>query len=95
MNLDTQSRNNINKEIVKKAAEHLILTNGQTTTLEVKEYLRNQNFVAFQNEVSTILEDIAIEQDWFFEFNGTYRVFAFQEPLDFMKTWGIPAFSDN
>ena len=95
MNFSTQSRNNINKDIVKQAAEYLILTNGQTTTLEVKTHLRNQNYIAFQSEVSKIMEEIGLEQDWDVEFNGTYRVFRLMPVFDFASAWGLPKFSDN
>ncbi|MCR9290144.1 hypothetical protein OAF63_04015 [Saprospiraceae bacterium] len=95
MNQSIQFRNDITKEIVKKAAEHLILTNGQTTSLEVKEYLRNQYYNALQDEVSILLDTISIEQDWYCAFNGTYRVFAFQQPSGLAAAWGILAFSDN
>lgn len=95
MQNQTQSHKNITKDLVKKAAEHLILTNGQTTTLEVKNYLRNQNYIAFQSEVSKIMAEIGLEQDWDIDFNGTFRVFRLMPVFDFASAWGLPRFSGN
>lgn len=66
------------KTAVKQAAEHLILTNGETTTLEVKNWLRKEGYAAFQTEVSRWMFKISQEQDWEFESNGLYRIYRYK-----------------
>ncbi len=95
MDFFTQSRKYLNKELVKQAAEHLILSNGITTTLEVKKHLREQGYLAFQREVSRMLETISKEHEWRFEYNGKYRIYSFQWDFDISSAWGIPAYSLN
>lgn len=78
MNIHTHP---LNKETIKQAADFLILTNGQTTTLEVKNLLRQQKYRAFQKEISYYLEQIAIEQDWNAICNGVFRTYSYSTTL--------------
>ena len=67
----------LTKEAVKGAAENLIETFGSTTTLDVKNKLRQTGFQAFQNEVSTLMDAVTAEERWQFNHNGRYRVYRF------------------
>lgn len=67
----------LTKEAVKGAAENLIETFGTTTTLDVKNKLRQTGFQAFQNEVSTLMDTVTAEERWQFNHNGRYRVYRF------------------
>ena len=62
---------------VKQAAETLITTFGTTTTLDVKNKLRQQGFQAFQAEVSNLLDEVTAEEQWQFNHNGRYRIYRF------------------
>lgn len=81
-----QSKPYANQEAVKAAAEELIRENGATTTLEVKNKLRNQGFIAYQAEVSRMLDETAQSQGWEFEVNGKFRVYYFARPSNYPGT---------
>lgn len=66
-------------EAVKEAAELLMLRNGSTTTLEVKNYLRSKNYEAFQQDISYLMNWWAIEEDWRFQCHLSYRIYTFGE----------------
>ncbi|OJJ17476.1 hypothetical protein BKI52_26770 [marine bacterium AO1-C] len=68
---------NLTKDVVKEAAEHLIEAFGTTTTLDVKNRLRQLGFQAFQAEVSNFMDTLTSEEQWHFNHNGRYRVYRF------------------
>lgn len=68
---------NLTKEAVKEAAEYLIEAFGTTTTLDVKNRLRQVGYQAFQNEVSNLMDTVTAEERWQFNHNGRYRVYRF------------------
>jgi len=68
---------NLTKDAVKEAAEHLIEAFGTTTTLDVKNRLRQQGFQALQAEVSDLMDTLTNEEQWRFNHNGRYRVYRF------------------
>lgn len=68
---------NLTKDAVKEAAEHLMEAFGTTTTLDVKNRLRQLSFQAFQAEVSNFMETLTNEEQWRFNHNGRYRVYRF------------------
>jgi len=57
---------------VELVASDLIATNGSTTTLDVKNELRNQGFFAEQAEVSAALAQL----DFSFTHNGSFRIYT-------------------
>ena len=59
-----------------EAAESLMAIHGATTTLEVKNRLRNQGFWALQADVSDLMWEIAQEAGWQVFSNGRFRVYA-------------------
>ncbi|WP_299456943.1 WGR domain-containing protein [uncultured Microscilla sp.] len=67
----------LTKDAVKEAAEDLIEAFGTTTTLDVKNKLRQQGFQALQAEVSTLMDAVTAEESWQFNHNGRYRVYRF------------------
>ncbi|WP_111626898.1 hypothetical protein [Larkinella arboricola] len=67
----------ITRQAVCLAATTLILAEGSTTTLDVKNHLRNRGYRAYQAEVSTWLFAVAQQQNWAINDNGTYRVYYF------------------
>lgn len=72
------------KTAVKQAAEHLMLTNGETTTLEVKNWLRQEGYTAYQADISRWMFKIAKEQNWAFQSNGRHRVYRYQNEEELM-----------
>jgi|GEM_PF-2259582 len=63
-------------------AERLLLSNGRTTTLEVKLELRRQGYIAYQSDISFFMDQLAAELDWPYTSNGRNRVYvqAFVDP---------------
>ncbi len=57
------------------AATMLMLAEGTTTTLRVKQYLRDHGFRAGQSEVSSWLFRIATREGWTINDNGAVRVY--------------------
>jgi len=55
---------NLTKQAVCDVAQTLINTNGSTTSLDVKQGLRIQNYWADQSTVSGHLQELAEEHDW-------------------------------
>jgi len=70
---------NLSKEAVKQTAEELINDDGCTTVLDVKIALRAEGYFAKQGEVSALLFEIANEEGWVIEENGTYRTYSFKD----------------
>lgn len=85
----------IDKQMVKEAAEALMSQHGATTTLEVKNWLRHNNFIAYQWEVSALMDTLAEEEAWAFQWIGKFRVYFIPKPSDIMAALGVPAFSFN
>lgn len=73
------NRKSITKDAVKEAAEDLIKQNGETTTLDVKNSLRNSGYFAKQDEVSQIMLEIGTEESWQINNNGIYRIYSFDQ----------------
>lgn len=67
----------LNRRAVRMAATTLILAEGCTTTLCVKQFLRNRGYYAQQAEVSDWLFTIATQQGWSVNDNGLFRVYYF------------------
>ncbi len=67
---------------VKTTAEALMLVKGQTTTLDVKNQLRQNNFVAFQKEVSNHMAQLAVSEKWAVQQNGQFRVYKLGPDTD-------------
>lgn len=65
----------LDKDDVDSVFTDLLETQGQATSLEVKQELRNQGFWATQNEVGVMLRDIAAESGIDWDFNGVYRTY--------------------
>ncbi len=55
---------------------YLLRSNGQTSSLEVKHDLRKQGYWAKQDEVASIIRNIAANHHINSIFNGTYRVYT-------------------
>ncbi|TAE74631.1 MAG: hypothetical protein EAZ85_04230 [Bacteroidetes bacterium] len=58
-------------------AEELIEKNGSTTTLDVKNLLRQRNFQASQNEVSSFMNQISARESWQSTQNSNFKVYSF------------------
>ena len=67
----------INRQAVRMAATTLMLAEGSTTTLDVKNRLRKQGYLAQQADVSKWLFAVARQEKWAINDNGTYRVYYF------------------
>jgi len=59
------------------AATTLILAEGSTSSLIVKQFLRNRGYQARQADVSAWLAAIAQKEDWAINDNGLFRVYYF------------------
>ena len=64
---------NLTDQAVIDIAKGLIAANGKTTTLEVKQGLRNDGFFATQSEVSMVLDSLYHYEGLEFANNGMYR----------------------
>ena len=53
----------------------LMLNNGQTTTLEVKNSLRKQGYDARQADVSAFMAELSGEEKWKAKDTGSYKVY--------------------
>jgi hypothetical protein len=73
----------LTRDAVGKVARALITLNGQTTTLEVKNALRNLGFYAVQTDVRNYMLDIlSIDGDLKYDdSNGIYRVYRAVVPF--------------
>lgn len=78
---------------VLQAAEELMLKHGQTTTLDVKQLLRQQNFEALQNEVSSRMENLCRQEAWQTNSAGAYRIYSLGADTDqkFLAYWELEA----
>ncbi len=81
---------------VKQVAEHLMLTNLETTTLEVKNVLRKAGFIAFQQDVSRMMDVLSRQSvNWQYTCNGEFRTYTFQFNMGYQLTPDTPRFSFN
>ncbi len=80
---------------VKQAAERLMLLNDYVTTLEVKNLLRAQGFIAFQSDVSDMMAILSDHHGWPFTCNGHFRSYCFRHFLEYQLCPDIPRFSLN
>ncbi len=62
---------------VKITATTLILAEGTTTTLEVKNHLRKQGYTAYQADISKQMRQIALEENWLVYDNGMFFIYTF------------------
>ena len=66
-------KNNADHATVRLVAEQLMESNGTTTTLEVKNQLRNQGFWAYQANISAMMDELACLLGWQYEYCGRFR----------------------
>jgi len=73
----------LKKNDVLKAANILILANGQTTTLEVKNLLRTDDFYVKQANVSSLVQELVDDDELKITgSNGIYRTYISVHPVD-------------
>jgi len=77
MNTTTKAKP-LTKDAVLLVAQRLMLTVGQTSTLEVKLELRKKGYHALQDDVSVTMAELAKEEDWKVGDNGTHKLYAGQ-----------------
>lgn len=75
-NLSSRPQPKADKLEIKLTAELLMGSSGQTTTLHVKNHLRNRGFLAFQNEISALMNQLANENSWRHVHNGQFRIYS-------------------
>jgi hypothetical protein len=66
----------IDKLAVLSVASVMLDQQPEVTTLEVKEKLRAQGFWAKQRDISTHMAELAQEQGWKSQDNGTHKVYS-------------------
>lgn len=76
VNFSSRPQPKADKIEIKLTAERLMSASGQTTTLHVKNHLRNRGFLAFQNEISAIMTQLAEEHNWSHFHNGQFRIYS-------------------
>lgn len=67
---------------VRQAAENLFAEHGETTILDVKNWLQQRGFDVVQQRISVWMEDLCHEQNWEFTFNGEYRIYRIRRDVD-------------
>lgn len=73
------NRKQIDANIVAKTMMSLLSMDGETTTKQVKEALRSDDYEASQAEVSKLCAQVAEERDVKWVFNGTHRVYTLND----------------
>ncbi len=63
-------------DAVRNIAEELMTKYGNTTTLDVKNLLRNRNFFATQQEVSGYMDTLSTTEQWHHTQKNGYRVYS-------------------
>lgn len=88
---------NLTSYAVELAMNLLIHTNGQTSTLEVKNLLRDQGYFAKQEDVSVAMrETVLINPDQYLvEPNGTYIDYSFDMDGDLYFNYGYAKSDDD
>ncbi len=69
----------LNQQIVQGAAEQLMTSNGQTTTLEVKKHLRSKGYWVVQSDISNLMHAayLSNRNDWTYV-QERYRIYFFK-----------------
>jgi predicted DNA-binding WGR domain protein len=75
LNPDLTEMKALDKATVLAAAEDLMSKFGSTTTLDVKNRLRTNGYMAAQAEVSQYMDALAREENWAFAQQGNFRVY--------------------
>lgn len=75
-----QSNITLTKKAVKVSAELLMITNGKTSSLEVKNLLRHVGYYAEQSETSKILSEVALTEGWTVHSNGKFNEYFEGDP---------------
>jgi len=70
------------RDVIEQAAELLMGSQGKTSSLDVKQYLRGKNYWVKQRSVSAALQSISEEKNWKVSFNGTYNEYSAQGKAD-------------
>lgn len=73
----------------------LMCHNGNTTTLEVKQHLRNRGFWAIQSQVSALMFELALEMDWQVADTGRFRVYYPTTDEQEMASYNFESFNLN
>ncbi len=73
----TTQTKRLDQTAILQAAETLMLQNDQTTTLEVKNYLRQQGYQAYQSPVSSWMNWLARQQKWHAEYSNRHYIYKF------------------
>ena len=68
-----------NLDTIKLTATTLILAEGTTTTLEVKNKLRSQGYTAYQEDISRQMHQIAEAEGWLAHDNGLFLIYTFTQ----------------
>lgn len=71
-----KNKKTLTKDAVRDVARELLEANDKTTTLEIKEELRDLGYEAVQADVSAFMDEIHPEEGWSFSTNGVYREYA-------------------
>jgi DNA gyrase/topoisomerase IV subunit B len=69
----------VEKEDVKQVFFDLLEENEETTSLDVKNKLREMGFWATQERVTGFMREISVEENINFDFNGVYRTYFKEE----------------
>ena len=94
--LEKKAYRHIDIHVVREVAEYLMLTNLETTTLEVKDALRFAGYIAYQADVSHMMDVIAKRNPgWQYTCNGVFRHYTFKQYFDFQLTPQVPKYSLN
>ena len=75
--MGNESLKNITREVVADVARDLINRLGSTTSLDVKNELRNMGYYAVQSDVSSLLDETANTQGWHHKVDGDHRIYSF------------------
>lgn len=89
----TKNLRNITEFDVKLAAASLIYIHGRTTSLAVKNVLRDKGFWASQVDVSRHLVSLARQNVLRYTDNGTYRTYFKAEPVEDAQGINTPSAS--
>jgi len=76
----SQRKPTATRDEVKEVFLELLEENETTTSLEVKEELRNRGFWATQQEIGPLVRDIGDEEGTYWDFNGSYRTYHLEVP---------------
>jgi len=88
---------NLTSYAVETAMNLLIHTNGMTSTLEVKNLLRDQGYFATQDFVSIAMRETVLKNPdtYIPESNGSYIEYSFDEDGDLYFNYGIATTRDD